>query len=111
MRAIFTKQDYFYSKADRLPVAARVTGSQIAVFRFTRRGEWYATQNMCPHKQSFVLSRGIVGDQNGTPKVACPMHKKTFSLEDGSCLTGENYSLHVFAVNKTIIQTFITILF
>ena len=53
---------------------------------------------MCPHKQSFVLSRGIIGDQDGTPKVACPMHKKTFSLEDGSCLTGENYSLHVFAV-------------
>jgi nitrite reductase (NADH) large subunit len=73
--------------------------SQIAVFHFASRGEWYATQNMCPHKQSFVLSRGILGDQNGTPKVACPLHKKTFSLEDGSCLTGENYSLHVFAVD------------
>ena len=72
--------------------------SQIAVFRFDSRDEWYATQNMCPHKQSFVLSRGILGDQSGTPKVACPMHKKTFSLEDGSCLTGEDYSLHVFPV-------------
>lgn len=72
--------------------------SQIAVFHFASRGEWYATQNMCPHKQSFVLSRGILGDQNGTPKVARPLHKKTFSLEDGSCITGENYSLHVFGV-------------
>lgn len=72
--------------------------SQIAVFRFSSRGEWYATQNMCPHKQSFVLSRGILGDQAGTPKVACPLHKKTFSLQDGTCLTGENYSLHVFGV-------------
>ncbi len=35
--------------------------SQIAVFNFTSRGEWYATQNMCPHKKAFVLSRGIVG--------------------------------------------------
>jgi nitrite reductase (NADH) large subunit len=72
--------------------------SQIAVFRFESRGEWYATQNMCPHKQSFVLSRGIIGDHSGTPKVACPLHKKTFSLEDGACLSGENYSLQVFPV-------------
>lgn len=72
--------------------------TQIAVFRFSSRSEWYATQNMCPHKQAFVLSRGIVGDQNGTPKVACPLHKKTYSLQDGSCLTGEEYSIRVFPV-------------
>ena len=40
----------------------------------------------------FVLSRGMLGDQNGTPKVACPLHKKTFSLESGACLSGEDYS-------------------
>lgn len=72
--------------------------SQIAVFRFASRGEWYATQNMCPHKQAFVLARGIVGDQNGTPKVACPLHKKTFSLQSGECLSGEEYSLLTFPV-------------
>ena len=38
-------------------------------------------QNMCPHKKAFVLSRGIVGDAGGEPKVACPLHKKTFSLD------------------------------
>ena len=72
--------------------------SQIAVFRFESRGEWYATQNMCPHKNAFVLSRGIVGDQNGVPKVACPLHKKTYSLESGECLTGEQVALRVFPV-------------
>jgi NAD(P)H-dependent nitrite reductase small subunit len=72
--------------------------TQIAVFRFSSRSEWYATQNMCPHKQAFVLSRGILGDQSGTPKVACPLHKKTYSLENGSCLTGEDYSIRVFPV-------------
>lgn len=82
--------------------------TQIAVFHFASRGEWYATQNMCPHKREFVLSRGLVGDQNGTPKVACPLHKKTFSLETGKCLSGDAYQVSVFPVrvegNDVLVQ-------
>ncbi|HLW68579.1 MAG TPA: nitrite reductase small subunit NirD, partial [Gemmataceae bacterium] len=52
----------------------------------------------CPHRREFVLSRGIVGDHKGTPKVACPLHKKTYSLESGQCLSGESYSVQVFPV-------------
>jgi nitrite reductase (NADH) large subunit len=76
----------------------RYGGCQIAVFNFASRGEWYASQNMCPHRREFVLSRGLLGDANGTPKVACPVHKKTFSLEDGHCLTDEKYSVRTFPV-------------
>jgi nitrite reductase (NADH) large subunit len=72
--------------------------TQIAVFRFEGRGAWYACQNLCPHKQEMVLARGIVGDQAGVPKVACPLHKKTFSLESGACLSGEDYQVEVFPV-------------
>ncbi len=72
--------------------------TQIAVFNFASRGEWYATQNMCPHRREFVLSRGMIGDQNGKPKVSCPVHKKPFSLETGACLSGEDYSVRVFSV-------------
>ena len=71
---------------------------QIAVFNFTSRGAWYACQQMCPHKKAFVLSRGIIGDANGSPKVACPLHKKTFSLESGACLSGDDYAVQVFPV-------------
>ena len=71
---------------------------QIAVFNFTSRGEWYASQNMCPHRKAFVLSRGMIGDAAGTPKVACPMHKKTFSLQTGDSLQGEEYSIRTFPV-------------
>ena len=71
---------------------------QIAVFNFTTRGEWYATQQMCPHKKAFVLSRGILGDSKGAPKVACPLHKKNFSLETGECTSGDDYSVRVFPV-------------
>jgi NAD(P)H-dependent nitrite reductase large subunit/NAD(P)H-dependent nitrite reductase small subunit len=72
--------------------------AQIAVFNFDSRQEWYATDNMCPHKQEFALSRGIIGDVGGVPKVACPFHKKNFSLQDGSCLSGEDYSIRTYPV-------------
>ena len=71
---------------------------QIAVYNFASRGEWYACQNMCPHMNAFVLSRGIIGTAGKEPKVACPLHKKPFSLTTGQCLSGEPYSLKVFPV-------------
>ena len=71
---------------------------QIAVFNFDTRGEWYACQQMCPHRKAFVLSRGLIGDSNGIPKVACPLHKKTFALDSGECTSGDDYSVRVFPV-------------
>jgi len=72
--------------------------TQIAVFHFASRGEWFATQNRCPHKNAFVLSRGIVGDAGGVPKVACPLHKKTFDLSSGECTSGDDFSIDTFEV-------------
>lgn len=72
--------------------------SQIAVFNFASRGQWYATQNMCPHKKAFVLSRGILGSAADEPKVACPLHKKTFSLDTGESLQGDEYRIRTFPV-------------
>jgi nitrite reductase (NADH) large subunit len=63
--------------------------TQLAVFNNAQRGEWYCTQNMCPHKQAFVLSQGIMGDAAGTPKVACPLHKKNFDLGNGAEIGGD----------------------
>jgi nitrite reductase (NADH) large subunit len=71
---------------------------QIAVFNFTSRGQWYACQNMCPHKKAFVLARGIVGTHGETPKVACPLHKKSYSLETGACVSGDDFAVKVFPV-------------
>ena len=80
---------------------------QIAVFNFASRGEWYACQNMCPHKNAFVLSRGILGDLNDAPKVACPLHKKPFSLKSGESLSGEDYSVKVFPVKVEADRVFV----
>lgn len=71
---------------------------QIAVFNFTRRNEWYACQNMCPHKMQMVLSRGMIGSHQGEPKIACPFHKKTFSLKTGECLNAEECNISVYPV-------------
>ena len=71
---------------------------QIAVFHFAKRNEWYACQNLCPHKQQMILARGLIGDQCGEPKVACPFHKKTFSLLSGENLNGECYSVEIYPV-------------
>lgn len=71
---------------------------QIAVFNFARRNEWYACQNLCPHKMQMVLSRGMIGTMDGEPKVACPFHKKNFSLRSGECLNAEEEKISVFPV-------------
>ena len=71
---------------------------QIAVFNFTSRNKWYACQNLCPHKMEMVLSRGMLGDDSGIAKVACPMHKKTFSLESGENLNGNLSAISTYPV-------------
>ena len=72
--------------------------TQLAVFNNEDRNEWYCTQNMCPHKQAFVLSQGIMGDSSGTPKVACPLHKKTFSLESGEQIGDGDLNILTFPI-------------
>ena len=71
---------------------------QIAVFNFTRRNEWYACQNLCPHKMQMILSRGMIGSAGEDPKVACPFHKKNFSLRSGECLSDDEYQLATYPV-------------
>ncbi|MBZ0239027.1 MAG: nitrite reductase small subunit NirD, partial [Deltaproteobacteria bacterium] len=82
-------------------IAVQYGDVQLAIFRPGRHGKdgaLYATQNMCPHKQDMVLSRGLLGDARGEPKVACPQHKQTFSLRTGACLSGDAPALRTFPV-------------
>ncbi len=79
--------------------AARIQGRQIAIFYFKSRNEWYATDNTCPHTVVNVLSRGLLGDSQGEPKITCPMHKKSFSLKSGECLGEEKLSIHTYPVS------------
>jgi nitrite reductase (NADH) large subunit len=79
-------------------VTVRVGDMQIAVFNFATRGGWYACQAMCPHRGDMVLGRGLLGTQCGEAKVACPMHKKTFSLETGAGLADPQFRIATFPI-------------
>jgi nitrite reductase (NADH) small subunit len=76
----------------------KIKDQQIAIFKFSKRDEWYATQNLCPHKMQMILSRGMIGDKAGEPKVACPFHKKNFSLKTGECISGDDYKINIYPV-------------
>ena len=79
-------------------VCVKLADRQIALYNFKRTGEVFATQNECPHKRQMILSRGMLGDHKGEPKVACPYHKKTFSLKTGECLNDNDCSIETYPV-------------
>ncbi len=79
-------------------VCVKYKEEQIALFHFARRNEWYATQNECPHRRQMALSRGMIGSHGDEPKVACPFHKKTFSLITGECLSGDECAIKTYPV-------------
>jgi len=89
----------------------KVSDQQIAVFRIATSSEeqWYAVQNMNPFNQRTVLSRGLVGCLDGTPKVACPLHKQNFSLIDGRYLGEEDVSLETYPVKVEGNEVFLSI--
>ncbi|PSB41296.1 nitrite reductase small subunit NirD [Chamaesiphon polymorphus] len=77
-------------------VCALINGQQVAVFRVGEGEDVYAIENYDPFSKAYVLSRGIVGDRNGVPKVASPIYKQNFSLLTGECLDDTNVKLQTF---------------
>jgi nitrite reductase (NADH) small subunit len=100
------KHSYVWFKAapiehfpENAGACVKSNGMQIAVFNFSRRNEWFACQNLCPHKKQMILSRGMIGSAGDEPKVACPFHKRTFSLRNGQCLNeSQEENISVFPV-------------
>ena len=88
--------------ASKVPVdsgrAFKVGNEQLAVFRLADGESYYATENRCPHKKDMVLSRGMLGSESGEPKVACPLHKKTFSLASGKGLSDPSFCVKTYPV-------------
>jgi len=79
-------------------VCALVAGRQIAVVRVGEGDQVYAVDNFDPFSKAFVISRGIVGDRNGVPKIASPIFKQSFSLLTGECLDKPAVSIATYPV-------------
>ena len=78
-------------------VCALIAGRQIAIVRVGEGDQVYAIDNFDPFSNAFVISRGIVGDKNGVPKIASPIFKQSFSLLTGQCLDKPAVSIPVYA--------------
>lgn len=76
-------------------VCALVAGRQIALVRFGAEAV-FAIGNFDPFSKAFVLSRGIVGDRRGVPKIASPMFKQSFALATGRCLDDPTVAVPVY---------------
>ena len=70
-----------------------VEGMPIAVFR-TRRGEVFATQAACPHREG-PLCDGIIGGR----QVVCPLHAYKFDLATGNPVGNDCEALRTYAVS------------
>lgn len=79
-------------------VCALVAGQQVAIFRVGTGADVFATSNYDPFSKACVLSRGIVGDRRGIPKVASPIYKQNFNLLTGQCLDDETLSVPTYEV-------------
>ncbi|EPS36296.1 hypothetical protein H072_10186 [Dactylellina haptotyla CBS 200.50] len=76
--------------------------TQLAIFKI--KGKFYASQQMCPHKRAFVLSDGLVGDDEKEKLwVSCPNHKRNFELngaDPGKCSNDDEINIAVFEAEE-----------
>jgi nitrite reductase (NADH) small subunit len=77
-------------------VCALLGRKQVAIFRVGE--DLHALSNFDPFSKAFVLSRGIVGDRGGVPKVASPVFKQSFDLRTGQCLDDPTVSVKSYPV-------------
>ncbi|KAF8165052.1 NADPH nitrite reductase [Crassisporium funariophilum] len=97
-RKVAKLADLHPTKEGSTSIVINYSDTQIAIFRLAN-GDLYATQQLCPHRQAFVLSDGLLGDTaDGRPYVSCPLHKRNFTLDKGDCLSDDKYKIMTFEV-------------
>jgi nitrite reductase (NADH) small subunit len=78
-------------------ICALINGEQVALFYLPNTEQKiFALSNWDPIGKANVLSRGILGDLNGTIVVASPLYKQHFNLETGICIEDETFKLKTY---------------
>mmetsp|Transcript_47884 Transcript_47884/g.113790 ORF Transcript_47884/g.113790 Transcript_47884/m.113790 type:complete len:1081 (-) Transcript_47884:201-3443(-) len=80
--------------------------AEVAIFSLPKQSakedQWLATQNLCPHKQVRVMSRGLVGTPaSGLLTIADPVYKTMYDLRTGKGITSPDLNLSTFQVRVT----------
>ncbi|KAF2768280.1 nitrite reductase [Teratosphaeria nubilosa] len=93
--------DQFEDTPTGSSLAVKRGDTQLAIFKV--KGQYYASQQMCPHKRAFVLSDGLIGDDYKTDKlwVSCPYHKRNYELKGadaGKCGNDSEVNIATFPV-------------
>lgn len=84
-------------------VNVRRGDTQLAVFKIKKK--YFAVQQMCPHKRTFALSDGLIGDDIASSQtwVSCPYHKRNFILngaDAGQCINDPKLNIAAFEVEE-----------
>ncbi len=79
-------------------ICALVEGKQVAIFYLPKQQKVYALDNYDPFGKANVLSRGLIGDIEGEPMVASPLHKQHFSLKTGVCFDDTNVKVDTYDI-------------
>lgn len=93
--------DQFTDAASGSSITVKRGDTQLAIFKV--KGKYYASQQMCPHRRAFVLSDGLLGEDDKTGKlwISCPLHKRNYELKGenpGSCSNDESVNVATFEV-------------
>ncbi|MDA1060555.1 MAG: nitrite reductase small subunit NirD [bacterium] len=76
-------------------VVALYNEKQVAIFRVSDT-EIYAIDNFDPFSHANILSRGIIGQDQGQLFVASPLYKQRFNLQSGQCLDDEDVKINAY---------------
>lgn len=83
-------------------VCALVGDQQVALFHVfdyrQQESRVLAINNVDPHAQAAVLSRGLIGSLGQRIVVASPMYKQHFDLHTGECLEAPQHSVATYPV-------------
>ena len=77
--------------------AVLVGGQQIALFHLAN-GALYAVAHKDPVTGVNVMAHGIVGDRQGLPTLASPLHTQVYDLSTGDALDGSGRRLATWEV-------------
>ena len=85
MQSFDTKTDVIVGPIDDLPTGACASfelpsGSELAVYNVD--GEFYATENLCPHRGARLTEGALCGHV-----IECWLHGWQFDVRSGECLT------------------------